>query len=273
MYQAYWQLDSRPFEHATAAPFVFAADSQRGALLKLRYVLENRRGAALLAGESGLGKTHLVETLLRELSPGFAPRVHLVFPQMPTDQFLTYLGDQLTGQHSPLTLTIDQSVQRIERLLREGAQAGKHALIAIDEAHLLRDHQTLEAVRLLMNFQHEGQPLATFLLAGQTSLVLAVRRLPALDERVAVTCILARLTSDETNGYIEHRLAAAGAKRRIFEPSAIETIYGLTHGIPRQINRLCDLALLVGYGEELTTLSGSHIESIHADLLGIAAAA
>ena len=40
MYQPYWQLDSRPFEHASDARFVFAADSQRGALLKLRYVLE-----------------------------------------------------------------------------------------------------------------------------------------------------------------------------------------------------------------------------------------
>jgi general secretion pathway protein A len=273
MYQAYWQLDSRPFEHATAAQFVFAADSQLGALLKLRYVLENRRGTALLAGESGLGKTLLVETLLRELSPAFAPRVHLVFPQMATDQFLTYLGDQLTGQHSPLTLNVDQSVRRIEQLLRAGGQAGKHALIAIDEAHLLRDHQTLEAIRLLMNFQQDGQPLATFLLAGQTSLVLMVRRLPALDERVAVTCILARLTPDETNRYIDHRLTAAGAKRTIFEPSAVEAIFGLTHGIPRQINRLCDLALLVGYGEELPTLNARHIESIHAELLGIPAAA
>ena len=273
MYQSYWQLDNRPFEHASDARFVFAADSQRGALLKLRYVLENRRGAALLAGESGLGKTLLVQTLLSELPSVFLPRVHLVFPQLPTDQLLTYLGDQLTGQQSPLTATIEQSVRRIERALQGDAQAGKHAIIAIDEAHLLRDHQTLEALRLLMNFEHNGQPLATFLFAGQTALVLAVRRLPALDDRVAVTCILSRLSQDETSRYIEHRLTAAGAKRTIFEPSAVETIYGLTHGIPRQINRLCDLALLVGYGETLWTLTASHIESIHAELIGAAAAA
>lgn len=273
MYQPYWQLDSRPFEHASDARFVFATDSQRGALLKLRYVLENRRGAALLAGESGLGKSLLVETLLRELPSAFAPRVHLVFPQMPTDQLLTYLGDQLTGQHSPLTLSIDQSIRRIEIALREAAQAGKHAIVAIDEAHLLRDTHTLEALRLLMNFQHEGQSLATFLFAGQTALVLAVRRLPALEERVSVTCILSRLSQDETGRYIEHRLTAAGAQRTIFEPSAVETIFQLTHGIPRQINRLCDLALLVGYGEELRTLTGDHLESIYAELLGLPAAA
>lgn len=256
-----------------AEPFVFAADSQRGALLKLRYVLENRRGAAVLAGESGLGKTHLVETLVRELPPAFAPRVHLVFPQMPTDQLLTYLGDQLTGQRSPLTLTLDLSARRIEQFLTGNAEAGQHALIAIDEAHLLRDQHALEALRLLMNFQQGGQPLVTFLFAGQTSLVLTIRRLPALDERVAVTCILTRLSAAETTGYIEHRLNAAGARRPIFEPSAIDSVYALTHGNPRQINRLCDLALLVGYGEELLSLDAGHIESIHAELLGVASAA
>src|SRR3954452_22650015 len=152
MYQAYWQLDCRPFESTGDARFHYAAESQRGALLKLRYVLENRRGAALLVGESGLGKTLLAQKLLVELDAAFAPRVHVVFPQMPADQLLTYLADQISGQYSPLTATIDQSAGRIERLLAANAQAGKHAIIAIDEAHLLRDAKTLEAIRLLMNF-------------------------------------------------------------------------------------------------------------------------
>lgn len=273
MYEAYWQLAARPFEHATDERFLFAAESQRGALLKLRYCIENRRGAAVLAGETGLGKTLLVEMLLRELDPSLAPRVHVVFPQMPAEQLLTYLGDQLTGQVTPLSATIDQSVQRIERILREHAAAGRHPVIAIDEAHLLRETQALETIRLLLNFQHAGQPLATFLLAGQTGLVLGVRRLPALDERMAVTCVLARLSADETRQYIEHRLAAAGAKRVIFDPSAVEAIYELTHGIPRRINRLCDLALLVGYGEELPEIRAAHIESIYQELVGTAVAA
>ncbi len=273
MYQTYWQLDGRPFEHANDEQYYYAAESQRGALLKLRYVLENRRGAAVLAGESGLGKTLLVQKLLSELNESFAPRVHLVFPQMPADQLLTYLADQLTGQHSPLTATIDQSVRRIERLLAANAAAGKHAIIAIDEAHLLGSVQTLEAIRLLMNFEYQGQPVATFLLAGQTGLAVAVRRLPPLEERIAVTCILSRLSASETARYIEHRLTAAVAKRTIFEPSAVEAVGQLSHGIPRRINRLCDLALLVGYGEELRTITGQHIESIHQELVGSAAAA
>jgi general secretion pathway protein A len=273
MYESYWQLDARPFEHLADARQHYPAESQRGALLKLRYVLENRCGAAILAGESGLGKTLLSQTILHELDATYAPRVHVVFPQMPSDQLLTCLADQLAGQHSPLTATIEQSVRRIERSLRENAQAGRHAVIVIDEAHLLRSAGTLETIRLLMNFQQNGQFLASYLLVGRTDLVLAVRRLPALDERIAVTCMLVRLSADETARYIQHRLAIAGAKRTIFDSSAIAKVFELTHGIPRRINRLCDLALLVGYGEELPALSGGHIESIHQELIGAAAAA
>ena len=51
--------------------------------------------------------------------------------------------------------------------------------------------------------------------------------------------------------YVQHRLAVAGAERTIFEPAATEALHQLSGGAPRQINRLCDLALLVGFAEEL----------------------
>lgn len=273
MYESYWQLETRPFEHSGDARFHFPAQAQLGAQLKLRYALENRRGAAVLAGESGLGKTRVAEALLRELDDSFAPRVHIVFPQMPAEQLLTCLADQLTGETEPLAANVDQTVRRIERALRDNAAGERHAVIVLDEAHLLRDLRALEAIRLLMNFQVAGQPLATFLLVGQTSLILNVRRLPALDERIAVSCVLTRFSREESERYIQHRLTAAGAKREIFDPSALEAIYQFSGGIPRRINRLCDLALLVGYGEELPVLSAGHIESIQQELIGAPAAA
>ncbi len=279
MYQAYWQLDARPFDHSADARFYFPGPSQQAALLKLRYVVENRRGAAVLAGESGLGKTLVAQTLVRQLGDTFHPRVHVVFPQMPADQLLAYLADMVARSVSEGvpsvarsasggTPSIDQSLRRIQDTLTEHTKAGRHAIIVIDEAHLLRDSRSLETIRLLLNFEHDAQPLATYLLVGQTGLALDVQRLPQLDERLAVKCLLSRLTAEETGAYIQHRLAAAGAKRPIFDASAIEEIHQLTHGIPRRINRLCDLALLVGYGEELRSLGKSQIQAIYEELIG-----
>ncbi len=268
MYEPYWQLDARPFDHSAEVRFYFPGPSQQAALLKLRYAIENRRGLALLAGEAGLGKTLVAQMLLRQLGDTFRPRVHLVFPQMPPEQLLGYLADQFTAAPVEGMPPISQSLKRIESGLTEYAKTGQHAVIVIDEAHLLRESRLLETIRLLLNLEHNAQPLATFLLVGQTGLAIDVQRTAQLDERLAVKCLLVRLTADETKSYIQHRLAAAGAKGPIFDNEAIERIYELTHGIPRRINRLCDLALLVGYGEELKTLGCRHVESIYDELAG-----
>jgi type II secretory pathway predicted ATPase ExeA len=270
MYESHWHLAARPFDHSADARFYYPSESQQGALLKLRYALENRRGAALLTGAAGLGKTLLAQTLTRQLGLSLSPKVHLVFPQMPAGQLLAYLADELGAAGGPAQ-NVEQSLRRIETRLRENAKAGKHAVIVIDEAHLLDDFQALETVRLLLNLEHESRPMASFLLTGQTSLLLAIERHSDLEERLAVKCLLRRFKPEETMGYIQHRLTAAGAQRAIFTDGALEAIHQETLGIPRRINRLCDLALLVGFAEELTSIGPEQVAAISEELTGATA--
>ena len=68
-------------------------------------------------------------------------------------------------------------------------------------------------------------------------------------------CLLRPFSEAETAAYVEHRLRVAGATRSIVDPDAMPTLHALTHGIARRINRLCDLALLIGFAEEQPTLS------------------
>src|SRR4249919_345946 len=95
MYLSYWQLSSKPFEPFAVGGTFFPCEAHEAALLKLRYAVENRRGAALLAGPSGSGKTMLVHMLRESLGPKFSPLVHLVFPQMSGRDLLVYLAEQL----------------------------------------------------------------------------------------------------------------------------------------------------------------------------------
>jgi general secretion pathway protein A len=272
MYEAHWKLAARPFDHSADGWFYYPGESQQGALLKLRYALEHRRGAALLAGAAGLGKTLLAQTLVRQLGESYSPKVHLVFPQMPPCELLAYLADQLgTGIATASPATVEQSLRRIETRLRDNAKTGRHAVIIVDEAHLLDDLQSLETIRLLLNLEHEARPLASFLLTGQTSLLVAIERMPDLEERLAVKCLLRRFKPAETMGYVQHRLTAAGAKQPIFTDAALEAIHQETLGIPRRINRLCDLALLVGFAEELTSIGPDQIAGISQELAGVGA--
>src|SRR5690348_2908590 len=119
MYLAHWHLSARPFENATDARFYYPTEAQQAALLKLRYAVENRQAAAVLAGASGLGKTLLVQTLLKQLGQKYAPHARIVFPHMPADQLLALVADQLRGQRSSGTPSIRESVAQLEAFLAE----------------------------------------------------------------------------------------------------------------------------------------------------------
>ena len=48
--------------------------------------------------------------------------------------------------------------------------------------------------------------------------------------------------------YVDFRLGRAGAKREIFTRDAFEEIHRQTRGVPRRVNNLCDMCLLIGFG-------------------------
>lgn len=271
MYLDYWQLASKPFEPTANRANFFSCESHEAALLKLRYAVENRRGAVLLAGPSGVGKTMLVQMFRSELPAAFQPQVSIVFPQMSSRDLLVYLAEELgaPAAENPRH-TIEESIRRIESLLRRNAEQDRQAVVVIDEAHLLEDCGALETLRLLLNFEFGSGPALTLVLIGQMSLVSAVTRLPSLEERVAVKALLRSFTVDETAEYVQHRLAAAGAARDIFSADALEALHYLGHGVARQINRLADLALLVGYADELPSLTAKQIEAVSEELVSIA---
>jgi general secretion pathway protein A len=268
MYLDYWQLNQRPFEPTSDARFHYPAEAQQAAVLKLRYAIENRRGAVLLAGPGGSGKSLLLSLLERNLAEEFAPFVRLVFPQMPTADLLAYLADELGAEPcAGPRPAIEQSVRRIQTCLSKNAEQGRHAIVAVDEAHLLDDHRTLESLRLLLNFESGDRPLVTFVLAGQPSLISQMARVPQFDERLAAKCLLKSWSLDETHSYVHHRLAAAGCSRPVFDTAALDALHEAARGLPRQINRLADLALLVGFAEELPSIGRAQIEALADELL------
>ncbi len=272
MYEAYWQLEEKPFENTPDPRFFYPGAPHQAALLKLRYAIENHRGGALLAGASGLGKTLVVGMLRTVLDDEFAPFVHLVFPQMEADELLGYLAGWLAGGEDLDRLaTPAGAVRRIESFLAENTERGRHAVVVVDEAQLLEDRRTLEAMRLLSNFQALGRAGLTLLLVGQAGILPVLDRMPQLEERLAVKCLLRPFTATETSEYVAHRLRTAGAgAREVFTPDALRTLHELTCGIPRRINRLGDLALLIGYAESQSSITAAQIEAVCHELVTVA---
>jgi type II secretory pathway predicted ATPase ExeA len=274
MYERYWDLACRPFENYFSPPFFFHSETHESALLKLRYAVENRLGVGVLSGGIGMGKSAVAAALSQELGEGCGPVVQVFFPQMPAAEFLAYLATKLGGGEAgpDSRIGIDRTLQRIESLLRGFALHGQRPTIVIDEAHLIDNVRVWECLQLLLNFQHDSACDFSLILVGGLSLMGRLERTPELNDRVGVFGVLEPLSRTETIRYITHRMAVAGATREIFQRSALDALCERSAGIPRRINRLADLALVVGYADELTEISGAEIDAVAEELPFSAAA-
>lgn len=275
MYEEHWKLSARPFENRFSSDYYYPSEAHQAALLKLRYAIENRRSVALICGHSGMGKSMLIHQL-RSQMPGFVgPIVHVAYPALASDQLIQYIAGQLSSDYAAdnSKTSMAAAIQSIEKSLSQTAQEGRHTVLMVDEAEWLEEQGSLETLRLLLNLsiqESQGESAFTVLLSGQPTLMAQMERHPALDQRVAVRCVLNRFLVEETNSYIGHRLRCAGGSvEAIFQNDALDAIHGLCEGVPRRINSLCDLALMVGYAQEHSTIKLDLIENVHRELAPI----
>jgi type II secretory pathway predicted ATPase ExeA len=277
MYESYWNLNENPFENTADPRFFFPGENFQGTLLKVRYAVEERKGAAMVCGGFGCGKTLLVSTLVQQLDSTISPVIRIVFPQMGPEELLAYVAEEMlptttaggngsNGHGSGLHHT----VKKIDQFVQHNAARGRHTLIVVDEAHLIQDRRTFETLRLLLNFEYDNHYGVTVLLVGQPALLTAMERMNQFEERLAVKCVLRCLTAEETVGYITHRLTVAGGSPDIFEPEAISLIYELAGGVPRRINRICDLSMLMSYANETETIGPDQVMAVGEELATVA---
>lgn len=269
MYSEYWNLGREPFENSLDPAFFFPSQTHQSALLKLRYLIENRKGSGVLVGPTGSGKTLVVHRLMDELGSAAGPWIHVVYPQLSADDLLNYLAIRLSGanvaaDHGNLPRSI--ALRIIEEALQEHIRDQHHPVIVIDDAHLIDDPATLQAIELLLNLQQSLSGSSSLVLLGDRLLLGRISRLPRLDERMSVRSMLQPLSRDEVARYVRFRLEVAGARDPIFDVAALDEIAELSSGVPRRINRLADLALLVGYADQRTLLRSEDVSAVNQEL-------
>ena len=175
MYEAYWKLRTRPFGAGTDTHAYYPAELHKDCAIEAALYDRESPRRGVLVGPSGCGKTLLVRVLAEQLAEELRPFAHVMFPQMPPADLLAYLAAELdaeAGGTKTEHTSIDSSVRRIQQRLIENANQGRHAVVVIDEAHLLDGgRRGFEPLRLLLNFETEAGPALTLLLVGQTGLV------------------------------------------------------------------------------------------------------
>ncbi|MEK7241635.1 MAG: AAA family ATPase [Planctomycetota bacterium] len=269
MYLDYWGLKKKPFENTPNPDFFFYSVNHEEALTRLLYGVKERKGAVMITGEIGAGKTLLSRMLVRLLSreeKGYNIAV-IVNPNLTAEDLIRELIYQFGGLESlpPVTGKLDL-LHRLEDTIFESNEKGQHCVLVIDEAHVIKDEAIFEEIRLLLNFQKNDAFLMTIVLLGQPELAQKIKQHEPLAQRIAIRYNLAGLSKEEVGKYVDYRLKAAGGNREIFNVSSIEEVYRASKGIPRIINNICDLSLLMGFSSQAEQVSDAVVKAVAEDL-------
>lgn len=238
----------------------------------LHYAVSRNKGAAVLAGDIGLGKTTISRKLL-ELFDHTRDRVVLIFnPILTPVQFLQEILSQLGVD--VVTKSRQVLLQELHKSLIGFYERGQRVILMIDEAHLIRSSQTLEEIRLILNCQMNDQFLVSLILLGQKELLPKLEKVPALYQRLAVRVNLRPLDVADTGELILHRLRVAGfgGDASPFSPDAVFEIHKASKGYPRLISQYADSALMIGFGQRAKSIDGFLIHSMICDINGEEAA-
>jgi general secretion pathway protein A len=248
MYLQFYGLREAPFSPTPDPKFLFQSTRHREALAQLLYGVRERKGFIVLTGEIGTGKTTLLRTLLARLDRD----THVAYIHNSALQIEGLLEYMLQDWGVKSTATSHaQRLFELNEFLIDQHRQGLSPVLVIDEAQNL-SLATLEAVRLLSNFETTTQKLMQILLVGQLELraKLGTPELRQLKQRIGLRCHIGPLSPEETRLYIRHRLRIAGAADGgIFTDAAIQRITEYSQGTPRVINIVCDHCLLSGFAD------------------------
>ncbi|HEX7530376.1 MAG TPA: AAA family ATPase [Pyrinomonadaceae bacterium] len=261
MYAEFYGLKELPFALTPDPRYIYFTPSHTEVMANLHYGIESGKGLIVVTGEVGTGKTTMLRWVMQRLDRTVLV-AYIFNPRLSVPEFYQHLAALFDIQNwsSKSDLLIE-----LGKVLESRHSRGLRTVLIVDEAHGLST-SVLEEVRLLCNFESDTAKHLQIVLTGQPELraVLNNPDLRQLKQRVALRCDVKALPNvEETAQYINSRLKVAGAMRPdIFSPGAVDYIFRCSEGIPRNINNLCDNALLNGFAASEPIISRAAVQEV-----------
>jgi len=241
-------FNKEPFSTSPDPDFFYLSKEHESALTNILIELRLKRGLSVILGDVGTGKTTLSRKLIQELKERDDFIFHIILdPSFDNENlFLTSLARNFeinTGNNGQLSiLDLRESLERF--LFQKGVSENQTVALIIDEAQKL-DEDSLEILRVFLNYETNEYKLLQLVLLGQLELHSKIMNIPNFFDRISFKYTLNPLDLDETKEMIEFRIRQAGysANMHLFLDDAVREIYQYSRGYPRKITLLCHRAL------------------------------
>ena len=241
MYEAYFSLKERPFSISPDPRFFYLTAQHKEALTNCQYMITNRVGPVYVHGDVGTGKTTIARRLFQQLldDPTYILAM-IISPNLKSSNALLRL---IMKEFNVQTdKKYENSLTLFGEFLQDSAVKGQVPVLFIDEAQLLKPDM-LELVRFLLNFETNTQKLLQIVLFGQNELATNLESKKELKSRMYRSA-LASLNRSDMENMIQFRFQVAGGDKHPFTQDGLDELYKFTLGLPREICKVTDMALL-----------------------------
>jgi len=267
MYEEFYQLRGKPFQLAPDPGFFYKSKGHQRAMAYLRYGIQQGQGFIVITGDVGTGKSTLVGMLFNELEKHNLIAAKIVTTNIKEVDLLRMVaaGFDLNFERA----TKASLLKKLEYFFTACREEGKRVLLVVDECQNLPD-RSIEELRMLSNFEYEGEPLVQSFLLGQREFRRTMRSkgFEQLRQRVIAAYHLKPLTETEVKRYIQHRLKHVGWRD---DPSIDDEVYAgiyeFTRGVPRRINTLCDRLFLNASLDEAHHIQKAQLDTITEEIV------
>jgi type II secretory pathway predicted ATPase ExeA len=230
-----------PFAETVDPDVFYRSLVHESARADLFTAIKTHGGLLILSGESGTGKTTVLQRVARDVER-VGGRVLWCSDVAPLYETFALPGGQAG---TPDATQAGAWRKELLAALQARVDLDGTMLVAVDEAQRLEPAE-LGALRDLAESRAAWDVPLAVLLVGQPELDVDLARLAGHGARQAFTfrAQLPRMETSEVRSYVAYRLGLAGTRPDdVFQAEAIDRVAAYANGVPRVINQLCDAAL------------------------------
>lgn len=243
MFESYFHMEHTPFARNIPESCLYETKEFQETLGRLRYVTDHQLFAVVTAAP-GCGKSTLIRCFAKSLPSENYIVMYLSDSKLTPRWMYKGMLDQLGLEARFYRGDSKRQLQKQLEIIR-GVEHKKVVCI-LDEAHLL-EKETLEEFRFLLNYKFDSVSPMALVLVGQNELwdeKLKLQRYAAIRQRVDMYCVLSAFDRSDTEKYIRSHMDYSGCSQELFTAGAIDEVYRISHGIAREINRICRDSLI-----------------------------